>query len=128
MKIKIEKKKNKEIKMESRIPPNDHGCKIFQFSTQSNFFKCKIKAEQETINECEYSKMVWRTLGVTDMSVLNLLDLTIRCSKLEIRSDVNAQTVFHKQFFTRVTIGKYATGLVCYKNCTSFAQNMLNRL
>ncbi len=81
-----------------------------------------------TIFEYSHSKMVWRKLGITDMSVQSPLDHMIRCSELEIRSDVMAQSVFHKQVFTRVTIGKYATGLVCNKNCTNFAKNILDRL
>jgi len=61
-------------------------------------------------NECEYSKMVWRKLGITDITVPNLQDLKLRCSELEIRSDIIAQLVFHKQVLpsdvlTRVTIG-----------------------
>jgi hypothetical protein len=54
---------------------------------------------------------------ITDMSVPNLLGLTLRHFEFEIRSDVIAHLVFHKQVLstdvlTRVTIGKYAVGLV----------------
>jgi hypothetical protein len=70
---------------------------------------------------------------ITDMSVPNLLGLTLRRGEFEIRSDIIAQPVFHKQvlspdFLTRVTIGKYAARLVCNNNCTNFAQNLLNIL
>jgi hypothetical protein len=85
------------------------------------------------LNECECSKMVWRILRITDMTVHNLLSLVLKHNELEIRSDIIAQLVVHKQVLyqddsTRVTIGKYATGLVCNNNCTDFAQNHLNRL
>ncbi len=49
------------------------------------------------LNECECSKMVWQKLGTTDMSVTNLLDLTLRHSELELRSIIIAQIVFCKQ-------------------------------
>jgi hypothetical protein len=67
------------------------------------------------------------------MTVLNLLSLALKRSELEIRSNIIAQLVFRKQVLTpnvskRVTIGKYATGLVRNNNCTGFAQNHLNRL
>ncbi len=57
--------------------------------------------------------MVWRLLGITDMSVPNLLGLTLRRSELEIRSDIIAQLVFRKHVLppdviTMVTIEKYA--------------------
>ncbi len=45
----------------------------------------------------EYSKMVWRKLAITDMSVTNLLGITHKLSELEIRSDIIPQLVFHKQ-------------------------------
>jgi hypothetical protein len=80
-----------------------------------------------------FNPMVWRKLWVTYMSVTNLLGFTLKPSELEIRSDVTAQLVFHKQvlppdILTRVTIGKYATGLVHNSDCTNFAQNLLNIL
>jgi len=67
------------------------------------------------------------------MSVTNLLGLTLRHSELQIRSDIIAQLVFHKQVLptdvlTRITIGEYAAGLVCNNNCITFAQNLINRL
>ncbi len=70
---------------------------------------------------------------IPDMSVPNLLGLTLRRCEFEIRSDIIAQLVFHKQVLsknvlTRVTIGKYAVGLVWNNNCTNFAQNLLNLL
>jgi len=61
----------------------------------------KLVALIETIthllNECEYSKMLGRNLGITDMSVTNLLGPTLRRSELEIRSNIIAQLVFCKQ-------------------------------
>jgi hypothetical protein len=55
--------------------------------------------EEETImhllNECDYSKMIWRKLGITDMSVPNLLGIVLQHSELEIRSDIIAQLVLH---------------------------------
>ncbi len=67
------------------------------------------------------------------MSVTNLLGFTLKPSELEIRSDIIAQLVFHKQvlppdIFTWVTIGKYATELVNNSDCINFAQNLLNIL
>ncbi len=54
--------------------------------------------------------MVWRKLGITDMALPNLLGLTLKHDEWEIRSDIIAQLVFHKQVLlldvlTRVTIG-----------------------
>jgi hypothetical protein len=51
------------------------------------------------------------------MTVTKLLGLMLRRSELEIRSDVIAKLVFHKQVLppdvlTRVTIGKYVARLV----------------
>ncbi len=50
----------------------------------------------------------------------------LRCCELEIKSDTIAQLVLHKQVLppvvlTRVTIGKYMTGLIPNNDCTSFA-------
>jgi len=61
-----------------------------------------------------FNLILWRKLLVIDMYITNLLDFTLKPSELEIRSDVTAQLVFHKQvlppdILTRVTIGKYAT-------------------
>ena len=66
--------------------------------------------------------MAWRKLEISDTSIPNLLGLTLRCTELEIRSDMIAQLVFHKQVlppdvFTGVTIGKYVAGLVHNNNC-----------
>jgi hypothetical protein len=77
--------------------------------------------------------MVWRKLRTTDMSVPNLLLLTLRCNELEMRSTIIAQLVFCEQVLlpealTRVKIGTYAAGLVSNNNCTNFVQNLLNRL
>jgi hypothetical protein len=85
------------------------------------------------LNDCEFSKMVWRKLRTTDMSVPNLLGPTLRRIELEIRSAIIAQLVFCKQVLlpealTRVKIGIYAAGLVSNNNCTNFVQNLLNRL
>jgi len=52
-----------------------------------------------TGNVCEYSKMVRRKLGITDMSVPNVIGLALRHGELEIRSDIIAQLVFCKQVF-----------------------------
>ncbi len=54
--------------------------------------------------------MEWRNLGITDMTVPNLLGLTLKSNELEIRNDIIAQLVFHKQglpsdVLTRITIG-----------------------
>ncbi len=62
-----------------------------------------------------------------------LLGLMLRCSESEIRSNIISQLVFCKQLLpadvlTRVTIEKYAAGLVCNNKCANFAQNLLNRL
>jgi hypothetical protein len=66
----------------------------------------KLVALIETIthllNECEYSKMVWRKLGITDMSITNLLGLTLRRSELEIRRNVIA-LVFRKQLYHQMS-------------------------
>ncbi len=67
------------------------------------------------------------------MSVLKLQGLMLGCSELEIRSDIIAQLVFHKQVLppnvlTRITIVKYAAGFKPNNNCTNFAQNLLKRL
>ncbi len=67
------------------------------------------------------------------MTVPNLQGLMLRRSELEIRSDVLAQLVFHKQVlppdvFTRVTIGKYVPRLIRKNYCTNATQNLLNRL
>jgi hypothetical protein len=67
------------------------------------------------------------------MTVSNLLDFPLRCSELEIRSDIIAQLVFHTQVLPpdvliRITIGKYAAGLGRNNDCTNPAQNLLNRL
>jgi hypothetical protein len=56
-----------------------------------------------------------------NMSVTNLLSLTLRCSQLEIRSDLIAQLVFCKHVLppdvlTMVTIGKYAARHICNNN------------
>jgi hypothetical protein len=85
------------------------------------------------LNDCEFSKMVWRKLRTTDMSVPNLLLLTLRRSELEMRSTMLVQLVFCKldlllDVLTRVTIGKCATGLVHNNKCTILAQHLLNRL
>jgi hypothetical protein len=85
------------------------------------------------LNECDYSKMAWRKLGILDKTVPNLLGLMLKHSELQIRSDIIAQLDFHKQclppdVLTRVTIGKCAAGLVHDNNCTNFAQNLLNRM
>ncbi len=77
--------------------------------------------------------MVGLQTGITDISVPNLLGLTLRRSELEMNSDITAQFILHKQVsspdvLTRVTIGKCATGLICDNNRTNFAQNLLNRL
>ncbi len=49
---------------------------------------------------------------ITDMSVPNLLGLALRPRELEMRCDITAQLVFHKQVLppvvlTRVTFGNY---------------------
>jgi len=67
------------------------------------------------------------------MAVANLLGLMLRCSELEARSDTIVQQVFCNQVlppvvFTKVTIQKYAAGLVCYKNCARIPQSLLDRL
>jgi hypothetical protein len=85
------------------------------------------------LNKCEYSKMVLGKLGITDMTVPNLLGLTFRPSELEIRCDIIAQLVFHKQILlldvlNKAMNGKYTAGLVGNNHCTNFAQNLLNRL
>jgi hypothetical protein len=49
------------------------------------------------LNECEYSKMVWRKLGITDMSVANCQGLMLRYSELKIRNNITVQLVFPKQ-------------------------------
>jgi hypothetical protein len=49
------------------------------------------------LNECEYSKMVWRKLGITDMPLPNLLGLMLRYSELEKRNNITVQLVFPKQ-------------------------------
>jgi hypothetical protein len=68
-----------------------------------------------------------------DMTVPSLPVLVLRHNELEIRIDIIAQLVFHKQVLpqdvlTRVTIGKYAAVLIHNNGCTNFAQNLLNRL
>ena len=67
------------------------------------------------------------------MSVPNLLGFMLRCSALEIRSNIIEQLVFCKQVLpqddlARVTAEKYAAGLKRNINCTKFAQNLLHRL
>ncbi len=67
------------------------------------------------------------------IKVNSLLDFPLRCSELEIRSDIIAQLVFHTQVLPpdvliRVMIIKYAAGLLCNNDCTNLAQNLLNRL
>ncbi len=88
---------------------------------------------EHSLNECKYSKMVQSKLGKTDMSVTNLLGLTLRCSELEIRRGIIRQLVFCKHVvspdvLTRVTVGKYAAGLVHKSNCACIAQSLINRL
>jgi hypothetical protein len=61
------------------------------------------------------------------------IGLALRYCELEIRSDTIAQLVFCKQVLkpdvlTRVTIGKYAAGLVSNNYYTNIAQSLLNRL
>ncbi len=68
------------------------------------------------LDEFEYSKMVFRKLGITDMTVPNQQSLALRCSELQKRSDIVTQLVFHEQVLppdvlTRITIGKYVAGL-----------------
>ncbi len=70
---------------------------------------------------------------MTDMTIPNLLGLTLRHSELEIRSDIITQLVFRlpvlpPDVLTRVKIGKYVDGHKRKNNCTNFAQNILNRL
>jgi hypothetical protein len=77
--------------------------------------------------------MVGFQTGITGISVPNLLGPTLRHCELEMNSDITAHLILHKQalspdVLTRVTIGKYATGLICDNNRTNFAQNLLNRL
>ncbi len=67
------------------------------------------------------------------MEVPNLLGLTLKSNELEIRSDIIAQLVFHKQglppdVLTRVTIEKYEAWLVRNNNCTNFSQTLLKRM
>jgi hypothetical protein len=64
------------------------------------------------------------------MTVPNLLGLTLRCSELEIRSDIIVQLVLSKQglptdVLTRLKIGEYGTGLICNNNSITFAQDRL---
>ncbi len=78
-------------------------------------------------------KLVWRNQQITDLTVLNLLGVTLRRNEIEIRSDIIAQIVFRKQVLppdviTRVRIRKYTTGLVRNNNCTNLAQKLLKRL
>jgi hypothetical protein len=77
--------------------------------------------------------MVWRKLGLTDMTVTNLQGLTLIHGELKIRSDITALLAFPKQVLpqdvlTSVMIGKYAPGLVHINNCTNIAQSLINRL
>jgi hypothetical protein len=79
------------------------------------------------LNECEYSKMVWRKLGITGMTVPNLLGLMLRHSEIEIRSVIIAQLVFRKHalspnVLTKVTIGNYVIELVNKNNFYKFFQ------
>jgi len=65
------------------------------------------------------------------MSVPNLLGLTLRHCELEIRIDIMALLVFHKQVLppevlTCVTVRKYVAGMWHNNNCTVFAKNLLN--
>ncbi len=58
---------------------------------------------------------------IRDMPVTNLLGITLKCSELEIRNDIIAQLVFHKQVLppdvlTRVTFEKCVPGLVHNNN------------
>jgi hypothetical protein len=99
------------------------------------FIGGEVISGQETIlhllNECEYSRVVWRLFGLTDMTIPNLLGLTLRRSELDIRNDIIAEQVSHKQVlqpdvFIRVTIGKYAARLTSNNNGTNFAQTLPN--
>jgi hypothetical protein len=111
---------------------------FFLFNTflQGSLFDISSDIKETIIyllNERECSEMVWRKLGITDMALPNLLGLMLKHDEWEIRSDIIAQLVFHKQVLlpdvlTRVTIGKYATKLVRNNKCANFAQNLLNRL
>ncbi len=85
------------------------------------------------LNKCEYSKMVLGKLGITDMTVPKLLVLSLRRSELEIRDEIIAKLVFHKQILpadvsTRVMNGKYTAGRTNNNNCTNFAQNLQWRM
>ncbi len=62
------------------------------------------------LNECEYSKMVLGKLGITYMTVPNLLVLSLRRSELEIRCDIIAQLVFHKQILLLDVLTKVMNG------------------
>jgi hypothetical protein len=62
------------------------------------------------LNECEYSKMVLGKLGITDMTVLNLLGLTFRPSELEIRCDIIVQLFFCKQILPPDVLTKVMNG------------------
>jgi hypothetical protein len=58
---------------------------------------------------------------------------TLRCSELEISSEIITQLFVCKQVsplsvLTRVRIGKHAAGLAQNSNCTNIAQNPKNRL
>jgi hypothetical protein len=93
--------------------------------------KIKIKIDRKI--KLKIDPKVWMKFGITYMAVPNQLGLTLRHNDLEIRSDIIEQPVFHKQVLppdvlTRLTIGKYAAGLVRSNNCTNFAQTLLNRL
>ena len=67
------------------------------------------------------------------MSAPSLLSPTLRRSELELKSDIIAQLVFHKQVLPpdvliRARIGKYVARMVHNSNCTNIAENLLNRL
>jgi hypothetical protein len=49
--------------------------------------------EQRRPNFQSHPCLLWRKLGIKDMSVPNLLALTLKYNKLEIRSDIIAQLV-----------------------------------
>jgi hypothetical protein len=77
--------------------------------------------------------MVGLQTGITDIPPPNLLGLALRHCELEMKSDRIAQLILCKQVLspdvlTRVTIGKYATGLICNNNCTNFLNRLKNVL
>jgi hypothetical protein len=55
----------------------------FGMANNDRCIKCFVKKTiMHLLNECEYSKMEWRKLGITNMTVPNMLGLALKRGEL----------------------------------------------